>query len=144
MKAEALPFLFSGIKIVFLSPCSAAAQTGLPTPRQSEPRCQHSITVWKTSSFGKDRIGRFFHNVWECLACRNPCWLPAGLPGSQCTELQILLIPSKCVNFAAALSVFHHPCPKQEIHRRGLFLFPLKPAAGFPSTAKRQDLYLTK
>lgn len=89
-------------------------------------------------------MGRFstmFGNVWHA---ENLCWLPAGLPGSQCTELQILLISSKCVNFAAALSVFHHSCPKQKIDRRGFFLLPLKPAAGFPSMAKCQDLYLTK
>lgn len=76
-----LPFLSSGIKIAFLSPCRAAAQTRLPTPKQSEPHCQHTITVWKTSSFGRERMGRFFHNVWECLARRKPllaaCW-PAG------------------------------------------------------------------
>jgi len=82
-----------------------------------------------------------FGNVWHA---ENPCWLPAGLPRSQCTELQILVISSKCVNFAAAFRVFHLPCPKQEIDRRGLFLLPLKPVAGFPSAAKCQDLNLTK
>lgn len=71
VRTETLKFLSSEKKKLF-SPCSTLAQTGLLTSKHSETYCQQSFTVWKTGSFGKKkRTGKFFHNVWECLACRK-------------------------------------------------------------------------
>lgn len=145
MRTESLPFLSSEKKKKNLFYLAVHQHKQVcPHPSTQKHIASTQSLFEKQAALGKkgwENFSTMFGNAWHA---ENPCWLPALLPGSQSTELQILLITSKHINFAAALSGFHHPCPNQQKDRRDLLLLPLKPTAGFPSMAKCQNLCLTR